>query len=202
MRIIIILGFSLLSSWGFVSNRRVVHVNPLHSILRARVAKQEEETTKEKVDDDDDMIQVPFTGLVSQDGGGVFDKPVDVFDPTKDTDDLPGADGSDEKIAAIQKRIQDRVAELKKAGEWEMSNEEFGRNPLASISLFDTMIYQIQNCKPFESYGELGLTYGLVITTSSFILTYLLALKLAFEAWIQWFVSTDFDFLSSIIRSG
>lgn len=33
-------------------------------------------------------------------------RPIEEYDPLKNTDDLPGEDGSPEKIAAIQKRIE------------------------------------------------------------------------------------------------
>ncbi len=67
-----------------------------------------------------------------------FDKALDEYDPLKNTDDLPGEDGSEQKINAIQKRIQDRVEQLKKQGEWEA--ETYGKDPLASISIFQTMV--------------------------------------------------------------
>eukprot|EP01041_Mallomonas_annulata_P003961 gene3961-7896_t len=195
------------SSWGLVFNVRSksssMRCQSLSS-LKARVARNQEEQQKEEAgnNNEDDMIALPFMGLIGSEQGGLFDTPINLFDPTKDTDDLPGADGSDEKIAAIQRRIQERVQELKKAGEWEMSSEEYGRNPLAKIPIYETMLYQIQNCKPFESFGELGLTYSLVISTSVFILVYLLGLKLVLEELITWYVKTDFesDFLSGIIR--
>ena len=63
--------------------------------------------------------------------GKLFNKEVDVYDPLKDTDNLPGKDGSDEKIAALQQRIQDRVDALKKSGEWDDDQDTFGSDPLA-----------------------------------------------------------------------
>lgn len=175
----------------------------INSRLNARVAKREEEQQKETAAaTDDELVPLPFSGILGNEAGGLFDTPLNVFDPTKDTDDLPGTDGSDEKIAAIQRRIKDRVEELKKAGEWELTNEEFGRNPLAKVSLLQTMLYQIQICKPFESYGELGLTYGLVLATSSVLLGYLLILKITFNSFMQWYIDTDFELLNSILRNG
>jgi hypothetical protein len=167
--------------------------------LSARVARKQEEQQKEEAGDNE-MVELPFSGLIGAEQGGLFDNPVNIFDPIKDTDSLPGEDGSDEKIAAIQKRIQERVQELKKAGEWEITNEEFGGNPLEKIPIWQTMIYQVQNCKPFESYGELALTYSLVLTTSLFIIGILLFSKITFESFITWYINTDFDFMSGLIR--
>ena len=60
--------------------------------LFARVAKKEDEKEvagSSKVDDDE-MITIPFTGLIGKEQGSLFDKPLDLFDPMKNTDDLPG----------------------------------------------------------------------------------------------------------------
>jgi hypothetical protein len=42
-----------------------------------------------------------------------------------------------------QKRIQERVEELKRTGEWEQDLQTFGKDPLSKISLLDSMIYSI-----------------------------------------------------------
>ena len=79
--------------------------------------------------------EIPYGGMVGKENGALFDKPLQPFDPLKNTEDLPGVDGSPEKIAAIQNRIQARVDELKKAGEWGDDTEAYGKDPLASQSL-------------------------------------------------------------------
>ena len=161
---------------------------------RARIAKKDDE--KEQVgkmeDEDDKMITIPFNGLIGKEQGSLFDKPLDVYDPMKNTDDLPGTDGSDEKIAAIQARIQNRVEELKKAGEWG-SEEVFGKDPLAKQPIWITMAMQLKVCKPFESVDELALTYILLLTTTIVLMAYLLVLRETFDTFIDWFVRTDFD---------
>jgi len=103
---------------------------------------------------DDDKMTLPYAGLVGKEQGGLFDKPLAVFDPIKNVDDLPGADGSAEKIEAIQRRIQERVEELKKAGEWGDEGDAFGRDPLAKQPIWTTMAMQIKSCRPFESFGS------------------------------------------------
>ena len=62
------------------------------------------------------------------------------------------------------------------------------------------MAMQLKVCKPFESYDELALTYILLISTTILLMAYLLVLREAFDSVINWWVITDFDFLSSILR--
>ena len=125
--------------------------------------------------------------------GALFNKGIDEYDPLKDTSSLPGKDGSDEKIAALQQRIQDRVDQLKKSGEWGEDGDSFGADPLAKQSVFQTMAMQIKACKPFDSIGELFLTYFLVLGTTAFMLVYLTFLKGSLEGAMQLFIGTDFD---------
>ena len=167
--------------------------------LRARVARKEEEQEKAS---EKDLVTIPFDGLVGRDQGSLFDKPLDVFDPIKDTDSLPGADGSDEKIAAIQARIRDRVAVLKKAGQWDDGGDVFGKDPLATQPIWQTMAMQVKICKPFDSTTELALTYVLLLMTTGFLMFYLIVLREAFDGFIIWFTTTDFDndFLSGLFN--
>ena len=167
--------------------------------LGARVARKEEEQEKAS---EKDLVTIPFDGLVGRDQGSLFDKPLDVFDPIKDTDSLPGADGSDEKIAAIQARIRDRVAVLKKAGQWDDGGDVFGKDPLATQPIWQTMAMQVKICKPFDSTTELALTYVLLLMTTGFLMFYLIVLREAFDGFIIWFTTTDFDndFLSGLFN--
>ena len=107
-------------------SRRFLSVDARKTCLGARVARKEEEQEKASASD---MVTIPFDGLVGRDQGSLFDRPLDVFDPIKDTDSLPGADGSDEKIAAIQARISDRVAAMRQAGQWDDGGDAFGKDP-------------------------------------------------------------------------
>lgn len=171
------------------------------SSLTAKVQKAEEENIQ--VTEAGDITEgqaFPFDGVVGRENGALFDKPLNVYDPLKDTDDLPGEDGSQEKIAAIQQRIESRVAELKMAGEWGDDGDVFGTDPLARQSLVATMSMQLKACKPFETLDELGLTYLLVLGTSVILSIYLVVLRDSFDAAANWFINTDFDadFLSTM----
>ena len=169
----------------------------------ARVARREDEDQQQQSSSsapDDDMITIPFTGLIGKENGALFDKPLDVFDPLKNTDDLPGEDGSDEKIAAIQQRIQDRVEALKKSGEWG-DDAVFGKDPLRNQPFLTTVVQQLKVCKPFESVDELALTYILLLLTTVFMTVYLLALRDTVDAFIVAWLKTDFDsdFFSTLL---
>eukprot|EP01035_Chromulina_nebulosa_P017249 gene17249-22777_t len=120
----------------------------------------------------------------------------------KDTSDLPGEDGSDEKIAAIMKRIEERVQTMKQTGDWD-EGDNFGKNPLANQSLIDTMISQIQTCKPFESFDELALTYLLMLGTTVFLSTYLLTMRDLSNNFMLWFTGSDLDseFMNTVMRN-
>eukprot|EP00595_Chromulina_sp_UTEXLB2642_P001579 CAMPEP_0196761498 /NCGR_PEP_ID=MMETSP1095-20130614/756_1 /TAXON_ID=96789 ORGANISM="Chromulina nebulosa, Strain UTEXLB2642" /NCGR_SAMPLE_ID=MMETSP1095 /ASSEMBLY_ACC=CAM_ASM_000446 /LENGTH=124 /DNA_ID=CAMNT_0042111119 /DNA_START=196 /DNA_END=567 /DNA_ORIENTATION=+ len=120
----------------------------------------------------------------------------------KDTSDLPGEDGSDEKIAAIMKRIEERVQTMKQTGDWD-EGDTFGKNPLANQSLIDTMISQIKTCKPFESFDELALTYLLMLGTTVFLSTYLLTMRDLSNNFMLWFTGSDLDseFMNTVMRN-
>lgn len=167
--------------------------------LGARVARKEEEQEKASASD---MVTIPFDGLVGRDQGSLFDRPLDVFDPIKDTDSLPGADGSDEKIAAIQARISDRVAAMRQAGQWDDGGDAFGKDPLATQPIWQTMAMQLRICKPFDSADELALTYILLLMTTAFLMVYLIVLREAFDGFILWLTSSDsdIDFLSGFFN--
>lgn len=179
---------------------RSVHPGTSLLCLRARVAKKEDE--QEKAGKTDELVTIPFDGLVGRDQGSLFDKPLDVFDPIKDTDSLPGKDGSDEKIAAIQARITERVAVLKKAGQWDDGGDVFGKDPLKTQPIWQTMAMQVKICKPFDSADELALTYVLLLMTTIFLMAYLIVLREFFDGFIVWFTTTDFDneFLSGLFN--
>jgi hypothetical protein len=172
-----------------ITTNKIITKSPLY----ARVARAEEEQVKEASDSKvEDMMTIPYSGLIGRENSALFDKPIDVMDPMKNTDDLPGADGSDEKIAAIQARIQERVAALKAAGEWSDDVDVFGKDPLATQPIWQTMIMQLKVCKPFESFDELALTYVLMLSTTFTLMGFLLVTREVFDGFIDWFVKTDF----------
>jgi|Transcript_31118 hypothetical protein len=160
-------------------------------VLNARVSGKVEEV--EQAGKTEDLITIPFDGLVGREQGSLFDRPLDIFDPLKDTDSLPGEDGSDEKIGAIQNRIVERVAALKLSGQWGDDTDVQGRDPLATQPIWSTMFQQIRICKPFESVDELALTYILLIFTTAFLMVYLILLRETFDTFIIWFTDPDFD---------
>jgi hypothetical protein len=187
-----------------LSNRAVFYRN--QNRLSARVARNEDKTQQTTdggaMEPDDGMMSIPQGGLIGYQPGSLFKKEVDVYDPMKDTDSLPGEDGSAEKIAAIQKRIQDRVEDLKKRGEWEDNQDSFGSDPLARQSIVTTMVQQVQICKPYDSVGELILTFLLVLGSTLFMMLYLFGLKGGLEVGVGSFMNTDFDsdFLSNLLN--
>lgn len=189
-----------------VPDRALVARSLTHSSspLFARVQKAEEENvdimTTEGGGEEGEGMAIPFNGVVGRENGALFDKPLSVYDPLKDTGDLPGEDGSPEKIAAIQKRIEDRVAELKVAGEWGDDGDVFGTDPLAKQSLVATMAMQMKACKPFETLDELALTYVLVLFTTVLLSAYLVFLRDSFDAAASWYIAADFDALSNLLR--
>jgi hypothetical protein len=171
--------------------------------LNAKIASKptNEEDQKAITPRDNEMVTVPFNGLLGSDASTLFDKPIEIFDPTKESDNLPGEDGSDEKIEAIMNQIQKRVEDLKSKGTWGEEIEEYGKDPLANISVWNTMMMQLKACKPFESVGELALTFTLLILTTVSLTLYILGMREAFDNFITWYLDTDFDFISSIIRN-
>ena len=124
----------------------------------------------------------------------MFSTPLKIYDPLDDIDDLPGEEGSDEKIAAIQKRIDEKVAALRKSGEWNDDEiDNYGKDPLRGIALPNVMLMQLKACKPFESSSDLLLNYLLLIATTVVIGGYVVVLRDGIEVVMNWYVNTDFD---------
>lgn len=204
MFLLVLVALSCRNEALVLTSSRVVTRSPqlASRALYARVQKAEEENvdimTTEGGNGEGEGMAIPFDGVVGRENGALFDKPLNVYDPLKDTADLPGEDGSAEKIAAIQQRIEDRVAELKVAGEWGDDGDVFGTDPLARQSLVATMAMQMKACKPFETVDELALTYVLVLVTTVMLSVYLVFLRDSFDSAASWFINTDFDFLNSL----
>jgi len=154
-------------------------------------------------DDDNNNPSLPFTGVIGMQGGNLYENPLDVYDPTKDLMDVPGEDGSAEQAAAMQAKIQRRVAELKRTGEWDRANEEFGKDPLANVPMGNAMVSMLKTAKPFERWDEFALTYFIVLGGSAILMAYVVTIGGGIDTFIEWFVKTDFDsdILSSIVRS-
>lgn len=177
------------------------------SRLYARVSKTEEEvkqmSSSGQTPSPGDMISLPYPGLAGFIPNNMFYEPIDISDPLKNTDDLPGEDGSEEKISAILQRIQQRVEQLQVTGEWDDEGSEFGSDPLAKQPIWQTMAMQIQSCRPFETIDDLALTYVLVVTATLFIMAYLVFLMTSLDAVVGWYVNTDFDadFISNLFNS-
>ena len=159
-------------------------------------------TSSDKQPSPGEMISLPYEGLAGFIPNNMFYEPIDISDPLKNTDDLPGEDGSEEKIDAILQRIQQRVEQLQVSGEWEDDSSEFGSDPLAKQPIWQTMVMQIQSCRPFETVDELALTYVLVVTSTLLIMGYLLFLMESLNAAVGWYVNTDFDadFISNLFN--
>lgn len=171
----------------------------------AKVARTEEDEKITKVEKGTDkMMNLPYSGLVGYEPNNLFYEPIDISDPLRDTNDLPGADGSDEKIEAIQQRIQQRVEALKAAGEWDDEYTEFGKDPLVNLPIWQGMIMQLKSCKPFESVDELALTYLLVLLTTFATIVYLAFLRDSLDTVFTWYLNTDFDsdFITNLFKNG
>ena len=161
-------------------------------IAKAAAERTAESATTGKIDKNE-LISIPYGGLVGYEPNNLFYEPVDITDPFKNTDDLPGEDGSPEKIQAIQQRIQQRVEMLKQRGEWNEDGDVYGKDPLANMPLWSTMWMQVKACKPYDSFDDLLLTYILVIITTFAMAAYTVGAKYVCEAFVDWFLKTDFD---------
>lgn len=183
-----------------------VNDNTGRSRLYARVSKTEEDmkqmASSGQTPSPGDMISLPYPGLAGFIPNNMFYEPIDISDPLKNTDDLPGEDGSEEKISAILQRIQQRVEQLQVTGEWDDEGSEFGSDPLAKQPIWQTMAMQIQSCRPFETVDDLALTYVLVVTATLFIMAYLVFLMTSLDTVVGWYVNTDFDadFISNLFN--
>lgn len=206
--IILLLILLILNVNSFqINHKRSLYSNKIKSSsltqLYGRASKVEEKGNYVTADtpDDEETVPLPFTGLIGQQGGGLFEKPLEVYDPTKDIMDVPGADGSEEQASAMQRKIQERVDALKQAGQYEQIDSEFGADPLTKIPLYSVMWSQLKAAKPFETWDEFGLTYALVALTTALLMGYVFGITNAIDNFIEWFEKTDFDFLNSILSS-
>ncbi len=175
--------------------------------LFGKLAKTEQNngfTTSTNTEESDGGMSIPYAGLVGYEPNNLFHQPIDVNDPLKDTNDLPGEDGSDEKISAIQQRIQSRVDALKMEGKWENEADQFGKDPLALQPIWVTMMMQIKACRPFDTWDELALTYSLVLFTTVAIGWYIVFVSESVKSGLDWYIQTDFtdpSLLSSVAAS-
>lgn len=172
--------------------------------LHARIATKNDEQSSEATNESENekMMSIPYDGILGKDRGSLFDRPLEIYDPINNTDDLPGEDGSDEKLNAIMKRIEERVELMKNRGEWD-DEESFGSNPLSNKPIIEVMLMQLKACKPFESFDDLLLTYFLMVGTTISLSAYLIFLRENFNNFMLWFTGSDFDseFMNSIMQN-
>jgi len=188
-------------SFKFIGNKAIGNKLSLYGKIAPKSINEENQSGS-KSPKDTELVTVPFNGLIGSEGVAIFDKPLEIFDPTKEAvDNLPGEDGSDEKINAIMEQIQKKVEDLKSKGTWGEEIEEYGKDPLTNIPLWTTMMMQLKACKPFESVDELALTFTLLVLTTLGLTGYILLMRESFDSFIVWFLDTDFDLISSIIRN-
>ena len=127
-----------------------------------------------------------------------FENPVEPAAPVN----IPLVDQSgEERRNAIQSQIAQRVAVLKKEGQWSDGPDVFGKDPLASQPIWLTMAAQLKECR-FETLGEFATIYFLLLATTAFLTTYLLVLRDVFDGFIVWFIKNDFEneFLQSLFN--
>jgi hypothetical protein len=123
MQLIILVAMLALCAFNFVG--ALLPVLSRSAIQRShrlygKIAKNEEKPAQGTgTNGEPESITLPYNGMVGYEPNNLFYEPIDVSDPLKDTSELPGEDGSDEKIEAIQARIQARVDVLKKTGQWD-----------------------------------------------------------------------------------
>lgn len=146
-----------------------------------------------------EMVDVPFNGLIGQENGQIFEKPMEKFDaayaPTRSTEGMPGLPGSDERNEAIMNRIKERVADLKTKDEWRNDQENFGRNPLSNVAITEVMLEQLKVIRPIESFSEFTLTLCLLIFTTAFLTVFVDFNNYLDDHFIEWW--TEFDTISS-----
>ena len=189
------ISFHLLPKINKISSIQQTSIIKLH----AKIAKAEEE--KVYSTENGELVNLPYDGLVGSNRERLFDEPLEIYDPLKNTNDLPGEDGSEIKINAILAQIEERSQYLKSTGQW-IEDDSFSSNPLSYQPIWITMKQQIQAARPFESISELWLTYILVIATTLLLSGYLVFLKEYLNAFVLWFINTDInsDFLNQILR--
>eukprot|EP01039_Chlorochromonas_danica_P002010 gene2010-2193_t len=145
--------------------------------------------------EEEGMVSIPYGGLAGYKQGSLFTDPVPLFDPLKDTSDLPGEVGSPENTAAMMRRIEERVAQLKQTPEWaEIQQTEFGKNPLEKIPFWEGLWIHAKAAQRDDNPDELPL----VIFNSAFIIAflaiYLSIVNSGLEHALDWYLRTDFDF--------
>ena len=194
----------ILTSWSLVCVQSFLTPMQFKSLQQGPVASMRSDFGSIKAESEggdgaDKKVDAVSAGPARTDLGDLFGQPVDV--QTLITGSKVETSG-DEKIAAIQMQIADRIAVLKKEQQWSDGPDVFGKDPLATQPIWQTMAEQIKICKPFESVEELATTYFLLLATTTFLSTYLLVLRDAFDGFIVWFTKTDFDnqFLSILFN--
>ena len=176
--------------------RKNVHNPFIFKNLGARAAKVEEKADSAVKDDNlrgDGSINIPFNGVVGMDTKNLYERPLNMYDPTQELLDVPGEDGSPEQIAAIQRKLQERIEKLKANSQWEENNEEFGQDPLSKTPFLSAAVSMLKVSKPYDSVDEFALTFAIVIASSALLMLYVTALGTGLDKFIDWFEKADFD---------
>ena len=123
----------------------------------------------------------------------------EVTNPVEDVN-IPMTSEQDE-ISAMLSKIDDRVATLKKSGEWGDDGQEYGQDPLKNVSLLSAIVLQIKAVKPYSSIGEFGQALSFTVLVTLFLGGYITIINKYMNDFIIWFNGRDFDFLGFLIRS-
>jgi hypothetical protein len=145
----------------------------------------------------DDLIDLPYGGILGYQPGKAVETPVDMLDPllnplTISFEDLPGAEGSTERMEALQKLIDDRVQAVNDLiDSREIGNNVKPANPPESLlqSLFKDITMQ---SKEGPKWSELVFYSFSNVMIGAFFMIYFSVADKFFGNLINWFIDTDF----------
>eukprot|EP01038_Epipyxis_sp_PR26KG_P010887 gene10887-14613_t len=163
---------------------------------------EREEIMKDETDDDGNTVAIPYTGMAGYKRGNLYNKPLEIYNPVNDMDNLPGEPGSEERRNAMFERIQKRVDELKASGQYEYEYRDV-KSPVLTQSEFLTAWQIVKSIKPWQQADELGLSMLLSVVVLFTFSSYLYFVREVFEKFMTWFIDTDFDsdFLPNLLNS-
>jgi hypothetical protein len=194
-----ILGGSLRTGPRFLNVKSSLNSNgKLCHQLNARASKVEGKDQQSGLPDQ--LTEIPFNGILGADSGSLFNQPLEINEPSKELLDVPGEDGSEEQIKAIQRKVQERIERLKeKSADNRLDQQEFGEDPLQNMPLWQIMFMQAKAARPFDDWTEFGLIYILVFIGGGLLTGYLYIIQIGLDSFIEYFEKTDFD--AEYIRS-
>jgi len=202
--------FSVVSSLGLFHSRKVSlrQAGMSTTRLHGRVAKPAESENKKAVigtaadeevgsagvggDDDDDMITVPFEGLVGRNqGGGLFNKALEIEDPTEAVfANVSGVPGSPEYEAAIGAVINARLEALKRG---ELDDIQVEKDPMEGVTMWKMGFDAIRTTRPFDSASDFALTLILINIALFSVFSYTYAVNSVLQIFVDWWIKTDFS---------